>query len=53
MVGEDFSKALSSILGASPRKVTALSRKALAPILVTPSEIVMLVRLLQLADLRA
>jgi len=51
MVGADFSKALSPILRASPRKVTADSlvhrEKTHAPMLVTPSGIVILVRLVQ------
>jgi hypothetical protein len=48
MVGEDFSKALSSILGASSRKVTAVRLshfpKASAPMLVTLLPILTLVR---------
>ena len=52
MVGEDFLKALSSILGVSPRNVTVIRlvqlAKASSPILVTLSGIVMLVRLVHL-----
>ena len=52
MVGEDFSKALSPILGAFPRKVTLVRlvqlRKAPPQMMLTLLGIVMLVRLVQL-----